>query len=114
MGKYAEESCCSLGESARRCLQNMSRHGASQENFEESRGDDDHNRDRPEHQDTCKNQAKIDEKSIENRRKSTQNRRKIDENSMLGGFKRSKPFQARAGTRSGRVRDGQKPLLERS
>ena len=43
MGKYAEESCCSLGESARRCLQNKSRR-ASQENLEEIRGDDDDNR----------------------------------------------------------------------
>ena len=59
-------------------------------------------------------ERKIDEKSLENQRKSSPKRRKIDENSILGGFGRSKLFQARSGTRSGRVRDGQKPLLERS
>jgi hypothetical protein len=41
-------------------------------------------------------------------RKSLQNRPKIDEKSILGGFGRSRSFQGRVRTRSGRFVDGQK------
>ena len=44
-------------------------------------------------QNSTKNRPKIDEKPSQ-----------IDEKSLLGGFGRSKPFQGRAGTRSGRPR----------
>ena len=52
---------------------------------------------------------KITEKPIENHRKIDQNRGKIGKKSFLGHFGRPKLFRGRAGTRSGLVRDTQKP-----
>ena len=58
--------------------------------------------------------SKFDEKSIESRRKTKPNRREIVQKSLSGGFGRSKPFRGRAGTRSGRLVDGQMPPKGRS
>ena len=58
--------------------------------------------------------AKITEKPIENHGKIDQHRRKIDKKSLLDGFGRPKLFRGRAGTRSGLVRDTQKPPRGRS
>ena len=56
---------------------------------------------------SCENQGK-------GARKTTKNRAKIDEESLLAGFGRPKPFRGRVGTRSGRAREAPKPGRERS
>ena len=52
--------------------------------------------------------------SMKNRSQTDRKSTKIDENLILGGFGRSKPFRGRAGTRSGRDWDDCKPPQGRS
>ena len=52
--------------------------------------------------------------SMKNRSQTDRKSTKIDENLILGGFGRSKPFRGRAGTRSGRDSDDCKPPQSRS
>ena len=63
---------------------------------------------------TYENKAKIDQKSVGNRRKTEPNRRKIVGKSILAGFGRPSPVQGRVGARSGRDLDAPKPAQERS
>ena len=58
--------------------------------------------------------TKIDEKSFENRRKSSPNRPKIDEKSILDRFGRPRPLQGRVRMRLGRLLGTQMPPLSRS
>ena len=63
---------------------------------------------------TYENEAKIDQKSVGNHRKTEPNRRKIVGKSILAGFGRPSPVQGRVGARSGRDLDAPKPAQERS